>query len=112
EGLRNKLIIAFMFATGVRVGELLAIDVSQIDTEKRSAFVKTFKRVNYYRTVFWDPETNELMKRWLDVRSRLLAGMGSSDALFVSLAPQSLGKRLHKSAVQRIFRATRRKLDF
>ena len=40
--IRNKAIIALLFATGVRLGELRSIDLSAIDTEKRKATIKTY----------------------------------------------------------------------
>ncbi len=58
--LRDKTIIAFLNATGLRLGEMLAVDVGQINLEEKKATVKTFKRKNHKREIYWDDATNSV----------------------------------------------------
>lgn len=51
QELRSKLIITLLFATGVRLGELLSMDVSDVSLEKMSATVRTFKRKKHVRKI-------------------------------------------------------------
>jgi len=39
---------------------MLAIDVGQINLEEKKATVKTFKRKNHKREIYWDDATNSV----------------------------------------------------
>ena len=99
--LRDKTILSFLWDTGVRIGEMGAIDVSQIDLEKRKAEIKTFKRTNHQREVYWSEETNQLLKKWIDARQHLIMiSKYKSNALFISISTSHGGCRIRKSAVE------------
>lgn len=67
---RDKAIVMLLAKTGMRRGELLRIDVEDINWEEYSITLKaTPKRSN--RTVFFDDECAVLLKRWLKVREKL-----------------------------------------
>ncbi|MBL7058472.1 tyrosine-type recombinase/integrase [Patescibacteria group bacterium] len=112
--IRNKAIISLMYATGVRLGELISLDLSSIDTEKMKGNVKTFKsrKDNPHRDVYWDTKTNDILLEWLSTRERLIQTETkvNSNALFISLATQSYGKRIGKDAIQKLFREKREEL--
>ncbi len=110
--LRDKTIISLFFATGLRLSELVSLDVASINMNERYLTVRTFKRRNHWRDLFWDDETHRLLELWLDIRRRALGrndGVGSA-ALFISLHSQAFGKRLNKSAIQKRFRSVRESL--
>lgn len=109
--LRDKTIVAFLYNTGLRLGEMLNLNVDDIDLSERKALAKTFKRKQHKREVYWDDETNRLLERWLEVRDRILGRKDSgSEALFISFNTASDPKRMDRSAVQKTFRAARAKL--
>jgi site-specific recombinase XerD len=109
EHLRNKAIILFLYATGLRLSEMIAINVSQLDLNNKKAVAKTYKRQNHYREIYWDDKTNDLLKRWIETREKIMErGRCRSDALFISLATGNKGARICKWAVQRMFRRLRR----
>jgi site-specific recombinase XerD len=111
EELRDKTIVSFLWDTGVRIGEMLIIDASQIDLENKKAVIKTFKRNNHKREIYWTNETNLLLASWLEVRSQLIQKAKiRSNALFISMAPQSYGARAGKDVVQKLFRKKRQQL--
>jgi integrase/recombinase XerD len=63
---RNKAIILLFLKTGMRLNELTALDVSDVDMEEKTITLKkTAKRTN--RTLFFDDETAEVLQRWLDI---------------------------------------------
>lgn len=64
---RKQAIIILLAKTGVRVNELAALDVEDIDIGKKELVLKpTPKRSN--RALFFDDEAARLLTRWLSVR--------------------------------------------
>jgi integrase/recombinase XerD len=64
---RDKAILALLFKTGIRRGELSKLDLSDVDLPGLSITLKpTAKRSN--RLVFFDYETARTVEEWLDVR--------------------------------------------
>jgi integrase/recombinase XerD len=90
---RDKAIMAVLAKTGVRRGELIAMDVEDVNWPEQSITLKRnrFKKRSG-RTVFFDDETGRLLRRWLSQRQRL--GVKTS-ALFVG----EHGERLKRNGV-------------
>lgn len=109
DQLRNRTILSFLYFTGVRIGEMIAIDISQIDLKNKKATIKTYKRHNVFREVYWGAETNYLLEKWLTVREKiLLRSKNSSNALFIAMPPaHTSGERVSKHHVQKIIRNCR-----
>ncbi|MEM3109089.1 MAG: tyrosine-type recombinase/integrase, partial [Candidatus Bathyarchaeia archaeon] len=77
---RDKAIAVLLAKTGARRGELLRLDVEDVNWEEYSITLKpTPKRSN--RLVFFDDECALTLKRWLKVREKLNP---PTKALFVS----------------------------
>jgi integrase/recombinase XerD len=77
---RDKAIAVLLAKTGVRRGELLRIDIDDINWEDYSVILKpTPKRSN--RVVFFDDECAVVLRRWLKVREKLNP---VTKALFIS----------------------------
>jgi len=90
--IRDKAIIAFLAKTGIRRNELISLDISDVDLIENSIKLKpTGKRSN--RTVFFDDECSQLLRRWLKIRE----GMAREKeiALFLS----SWGRRISRNDV-------------
>ena len=88
---RDRAMITLLAKTGIRRGELIRIDVDDINWEEMSITLKPrSKRSN--RVVFFDSETASLLKEWLEVRNKRGT---ETKALFVG----SNGKRLMRSGV-------------
>ena len=89
--IRDKAMLTLLAKTGIRRGELVSIDVDDIDWEEQSITLKPkAKRSN--RVVFFDSETARVLKEWLKVREMLKP---ETKALFVGNG----GKRLKRSGV-------------
>ncbi len=67
-GLRDKLIILFLYSTGVRVSELISIKVSHLDLKKGE--VKVFGKGKKERIVFLPDQLILLLKEYLKRRRR------------------------------------------
>jgi len=94
---RSQAIIILLAKTGMRVHELTALDVADVDMHKREIRLKpTPKRSN--RLLFFDDEAARILERWLAVRASRGYGAGP---LFIGLHH----KRLNIRGVQRIVRA-------
>ena len=102
---RDKAIAVLLAKTGIRRGELLRIDVDDINWEDYSITLKpTPKRSN--RTVFFDDECAIVLKRWLRVREKLNP---KTKALFISY--NTLG-RLSRNGVYNAVVKYARRLGF
>ncbi len=109
--MRDKTIISLLFATGLRLSELVSLDVSNVDMKERVLNVRTFKRRNHHRDGFWDDDTHALLEKWLRVRSGLMDRVRSgSNAIFIGLNTQRPGERIDKNAIQKRFRQLRKDL--
>jgi integrase/recombinase XerD len=65
--IRDKAILAILFKTGMKRGDLIALDVSDVDLIENMIHLKpAAKRSN--RTQFMDEEAIYLLRRWLRVR--------------------------------------------
>lgn len=89
--IRDKAIMAVFAKTGIRRGELIGIDVGDIDWAENSIKLKKRrKRSNPY--VFFDEETAFILGRWLRVRSGYAAP--DENALFIGEQGKRIGRNI------------------
>ncbi len=96
-GQRDRAILEMLYATGVRVSELVAMDVADLNLAQRQ--IRVVGKGNRERVVLMGGRAVQALRRYLsDGRERLLREAGSPDdeALFLS----SSGGRLSVRAVQ------------
>jgi integrase/recombinase XerD len=67
---RDKAILTLLAKTGVRRGELIAMDVTDINWEEQTITLKKFKKRSG-RTVFFDDETGRVLRRWVSQREKM-----------------------------------------
>lgn len=97
---RDIAIIDFLFSTGIRVGELVKLNIDNIDFENRECIV--VGKGNKQRKVYFDAKTKVHIKQYLELRN------DNNSALFVSeLCPHS---RLNISGVEIMLRKIGRKI--
>jgi len=93
---RDKAIITLLAKTGVRKGELISMDVDDIDWAENSITLKPkAKRSN--RIVFCDDETARILKRWIRLREQRGPKCG---ALFIG----ETGTRVNRNGVYYVVR--------
>lgn len=106
--IRNLAIINMLWDTGARNGEILSLNVSDIDTEQKKALIRTEKNKGSrpFREIFWTDITNENIKRWIKKREHLKRKMVFDDveALFISAVSQRAGQRLTIKGVGEMLR--------
>lgn len=90
---RDRAILLVLAKTGMRRGELIAINLDDLDLERGTIRVQAFKkRTN--RVVFIDEECAEVLRAWLELRAQLPVKPGNR-ALFTSHS----GGRVDRNAV-------------
>lgn len=106
--IRNLAIINMLWDTGARNGEILSLNVSDIDTDQKKALIRTEKNKGSrpFREIFWTDETNANIKRWIEKRDHLKRKMVFDDveALFISAVSQRAGQRLTIKGVGEMLR--------
>ena len=88
--IRDLAMIDLLYSTGIRVGELVNLNINDINFEKRECIV--YGKGNKQRKVYFDAKTKVHLKRYLEQRKDY------SEALFVTL--DSPFERLKISGVE------------
>lgn len=95
-GLRDLAIMELLYATGIRVGELCALDIDDVDTSRR--VVRVFGKGRKERSVPYGVPAAEALQRWLDEARPEVARHGSGPAVFLG----ARGGRIDQRAVRRL----------
>jgi integrase/recombinase XerD len=92
---KDRCILVLLFKTGMRLGELMSLDVNDVDLDKGEIHLKqTRKRSNW--VLFIDDEAIATLGKWLISRKDR---RGSEDpALFIS----KTGSRMKKASIERM----------
>lgn len=77
DGIRDLAIIDLLASTGMRVGELVKLNIADVDFEKRECIV--LGKGNKQRKVYFDARTKLHLRKYIDSRD------DKNSALFVSL---------------------------
>ena len=88
--IRDLAMIDLLYSTGIRVGELVNLNINDINFEERECIV--YGKGNKQRKVYFDPKTKVHLKRYLEQRTDY------NEALFVTL--DSPFERLKISGVE------------
>lgn len=103
-GRRDRAILEFLYATGIRVGELVGIDVQDVDFRERMVRV-TGKRKKQRIVPFGEPASHALMLYLQETRERVLLNAPvterDANALFLNyqgtrLTTRSVGRMIDK----------------
>jgi integrase/recombinase XerC len=93
-GLRDVAMLELLYATGIRVGELVGLDVDDLDRERN--VVRVFGKGRKERTVPFGRPAARAVDFWVRQGRPLLAIEGSGAALFLG----ARGKRIDQRAVR------------
>jgi integrase/recombinase XerC len=97
--LRDVAILELLYASGIRVGELVGLDVDDLDSHRR--VVRVFGKGRKERMAPYGVPAAAALRRWLDVGRRQLVRPGSGPALFLG----ARGGRLDQRAVRTLVHA-------
>lgn len=93
--LRDKAILEFMYATGMRVSEAVAVKMSEINSE--IGYVRCMGKGNKERIIPVGSKALRLLQRYLEKARSLIIGKHASEFLFVT----SRGSKLTRQALWR-----------
>jgi len=98
-GLRDRLVLEFLYGTGVRVGELVRLDVEDVDRGRR--LVRVVGKGDKERRVPYGRPAEDALDAWLREGRPPLATAASGAALLLGVR----GGRLDQRAVRRLVHA-------
>lgn len=96
EGRRDHLVLLTFYSTGMRLAELVGLDVGDVDLEART--VKVTGKRNKQRIIPLGAEMEREMRAYLELRAK--EWVGGEKALFLSRR----GKRMSRSSVSTMVR--------
>lgn len=94
EGVRDRMIIAMFYVTGMRLSELIGLDDKDVDVE--SLTLKVTGKRNKQRVIPFGPELKEEIEAYVKARNEAVPVR--SEAFFI----RKTGERLYPSIVERI----------
>ena len=104
---RSLLILKLFLQTGVRISELTAIRIGDIDREERRIRVRD-KKNNRRRTVFYQPSLEPLLTDWIDYGLRdTYRYADSSDHLFPTSRSDSISETAVSQTIDKAARSAR-----
>ncbi|KKS39887.1 hypothetical protein A3E04_03675 [Candidatus Kuenenbacteria bacterium RIFCSPHIGHO2_12_FULL_42_14] len=99
QGLRDRAILEILFSTGLRVAELVSLNISQLNLKAKDMELSIIGKGNKARTVYLSNRAMLWLKKYLDTRK------DNSPALFINYRPSSDiddEKRLTPRSVERV----------
>jgi len=107
-GLRDRAIMELFFSSGLRVAELVALNVDQMSILKDNSTTRTYElsivgKGNHIRTIFISPESAKWLRKYLatrkDVSKPLFINFRSNNPDTNRLTARSIQKMIARSAL-------------
>lgn len=96
-GVRNAAMLELLYATGIRVGELVGLDIDDIDFDAR--VIRVVGKGNKQRTVPFGIPSSEALRRWLTQGRPQVAGQTSGPAVFLGQRGRRIDPRQVRTVV-------------
>ncbi len=96
--LRNVAMVELLYATGIRVGELAALDIDDLFPERRT--LRVLGKGNKERTVPYGVPADRAVEAWLRTGRPALRQVGSGAALFLGKRGNRVDQRQVRSVVE------------
>lgn len=101
--LRDRALLELLYATAIRVGELVGLDIADIDDERMA--VRVLGKGRKERSVPYGAPARVALRAWITSGRPMLIGPMAEDALFVGVRGGRLGTRAAREIVHRHMRA-------
>jgi len=95
---RDHCVLEMLYATGVRVGELVALDIDDVDLGRRT--LRVMGKGRKERTVPYGVPAGRALDRWLAARTELVTAE-SGPALFIGRRGRRLDQRTVRASVHK-----------
>lgn len=96
-GARDKVIAELLYASGLRISELVALDIADIDFERRT--LKVLGKGNKERMVPFGKPAERVIVDWIRSHRRVLASDQAQDALLVGVRGGRLNVRQARGVI-------------
>lgn len=96
EHIRDLAILELMYATGIRVGELVGLDLNDIDQSRRT--IRVTGKGSKQRVVPFGSKADQTLTTYLKMARKSLANENSGQAVFLG----SRGKRIDQRVVRKM----------
>jgi integrase/recombinase XerC len=96
---RDLAVLELLYAAGIRVGELCALDLDDLDAERR--LVRVLGKGRKERVVPYGLPADRALRRWITAGRQRLCVAGSGPALFLGVRGRRLDPRAVRSLVHR-----------
>ncbi|NBO46168.1 MAG: tyrosine recombinase XerC [Actinobacteria bacterium] len=100
--LRDLAMLELLYSTGMRVSELVGLDIPNLDMSQRTA--RVLGKGNKERVVPFGIPAQKAVQQWLDEGRPLVANDSSGVAVFLGLRGKRLDQRVVRAVVQRVRR--------
>ncbi len=97
--LRDVAMLELLYATGIRVSELVGLDLADVDRDRR--VVRVLGKGRKERSVPFGQPAAQALDRWLSEGRPVLAGPGSGQAVFVGARGGRIDQRAVRTMVHR-----------
>lgn len=98
-GVRDVAMLELLYATGIRVGELVALDVDDLDADRR--VVRVFGKGRKERSVPYGQPAAAALRRWVEGGRGALLADGAAGALFLGARGRRIDQRVVRDVVHR-----------
>jgi integrase/recombinase XerC len=98
-GLRDVAMLELLYATGIRVGELVGLDVDDLDRDRQ--VVRVFGKGRKERAVPYGRPAARALKFWLELGRPALVVQGAGPALFLGARGRRIDQRVVRELVHR-----------
>ncbi len=102
DNTRNRALILMLLRTGMRIGELLALRVQDIDLKKQKVFIYEAKKTGMGRVVYFSSDAKDALVAWLakkDPREDVLAYGKKYESITYAAARLMFVKYLKKAGL-------------
>ena len=98
-GIRDVAMLEMLYATAIRVGELVGLDLDDVDRERR--VVRVFGKGRKERMVPYGQPASRALERWLATGRPSLRAEGAGAALFLGARGRRIDQRAVRDLVHR-----------
>ena len=98
-GLRDVAMLELLYATGIRVGELVGLDIDDLDDDRQ--VVRVFGKGRKERSVPYGRPAARALQFWLDLGRPALRAEGAGPAVFLGARGRRIDQRVVRDLVHR-----------
>ena len=96
---RDLAIVTLLLGTGIRVSECVGLDIEDVDFKNNG--IKVTRKGGNEMVVYFGPEVEKALKRYIEVRENIISLEGHEHALFYSVQRRRIGVQAVENLVKK-----------